>query len=132
MAQTCYDWQHYLSVLQRKPGALRNGAPFTTLPDAFKRLQDQRLKHPGGDREMVDILALVLFYEVSKVEQAVEEALTTAAPSKQTVLNCLNRLNTPPLTQTDLLDVNDTLTLAVEPLADTTHYDTLREGYYAH
>jgi hypothetical protein len=25
---TIYDWRHYLSVLQRKPGALRNGAPF--------------------------------------------------------------------------------------------------------
>ena len=24
---TVYDWRHYLSVIQRKPGALRNGAP---------------------------------------------------------------------------------------------------------
>jgi hypothetical protein len=23
-----YDWRHYVSLLQRKPGALRNGAPF--------------------------------------------------------------------------------------------------------
>jgi hypothetical protein len=23
-----YDWQHYIPVLERKPGALRNGAPF--------------------------------------------------------------------------------------------------------
>jgi transposase len=27
--QTVYDWQHYVGVLQRKPGALRNGAPFS-------------------------------------------------------------------------------------------------------
>jgi transposase len=26
--QTIYDWRHYLAVIQRKPGALRNGAPF--------------------------------------------------------------------------------------------------------
>jgi hypothetical protein len=26
--ETIYDWRHYLAVLQRKPGALRNGAPF--------------------------------------------------------------------------------------------------------
>ena len=25
---TVYDWSHYLAVIQRKPGALRNGAPF--------------------------------------------------------------------------------------------------------
>ena len=59
-ARTVYDWRHYLAVIQRKPGALRNGAPFTELPEAFKRLQGDLLKRPGGDREMVEILALVL------------------------------------------------------------------------
>jgi transposase len=27
-SQTTYDWQHYIDLVQRKPGALRNGAPF--------------------------------------------------------------------------------------------------------
>ena len=57
---TVFDWRHYLAVLQRKPGALRNGAPFTELPLAFRALQQRMLKTPGGDREMVEILALVL------------------------------------------------------------------------
>src|SRR5271168_3985068 len=26
--RTVYDWRHYLAVIQRQPGALRNGAPF--------------------------------------------------------------------------------------------------------
>lgn len=26
----CYDWQHYIALVQRKPGALRNGAPLPT------------------------------------------------------------------------------------------------------
>jgi hypothetical protein len=56
--QTIYDWRHYLAVVQRKPGALRNGAPFAELPEAFPALQQYLLKKPGGDREMVDILAL--------------------------------------------------------------------------
>lgn len=51
--ETIYDWRHYLAVLQRKPGALRNGAPFAEFPAGFKRLQAILLKHPGGDREMV-------------------------------------------------------------------------------
>lgn len=25
--RTIYDWRHYLAVVQRKPGAMRNGAP---------------------------------------------------------------------------------------------------------
>jgi hypothetical protein len=33
------------------------------------------LKRPGGDREMADILALVLQYDEQLVEQAVREAI---------------------------------------------------------
>jgi len=54
-SRTQYDWHHYLAVLQRKPGALRNGASFSELPEAFQRLQGLLLKRPGGDREMVEI-----------------------------------------------------------------------------
>jgi hypothetical protein len=54
-----YDWRHYLAVVQRKLGALRNGAPFVEMPDDFRKLQDQMLRKPGGDREMVDILSPV-------------------------------------------------------------------------
>ncbi|TDX62834.1 hypothetical protein EDE12_109170, partial [Methylosinus sp. sav-2] len=64
---TVYDWRHYLSVIQRKPGALRNGAPFAELPVALRTLQQRMLEKPGGDREMVEILALVLQHD----EQAV-------------------------------------------------------------
>jgi hypothetical protein len=45
---TVYDWRHYLAVVQRKPGALRNGAPFVELPPAFRALQRRMLKTPGG------------------------------------------------------------------------------------
>lgn len=51
LPRTIYDWRHYLAVIQRKPGALRNGAPFTELPPAFRQLQDLMLRRPGGDRE---------------------------------------------------------------------------------
>lgn len=46
-----YDWRHYLAVVQRKPGALRNGAPFMEMPEAFRRLQSLMLRKPGGDRD---------------------------------------------------------------------------------
>ena len=62
-----YDWRHYLAVVQRKPGALRNGAPFAEMPEPFRLLQAKMLRQPGGDREMVDILSLVLHHD----EQAV-------------------------------------------------------------
>jgi len=122
--ETIYDWRHYLAVLQRKPGALRNGAPFAEFPAAFKRLQTILLKHPGGDREMVEILALVLLHDEQAVLTAVELALEAGAPSKQTVMNFLSRLldgaPVPPL------QTPQAFALRVEPQANVGRYDDLR------
>ena len=89
---TVYDWRHYLAVIQRKPGALRNGAPFAEMPPAFRALQQRMLKTPGGDREMVEILALVLQHDEQAVLTAVELALEAGAPTKTHILNLLHRL----------------------------------------
>lgn len=123
--RTVYDWRHYLAVVQRKPGALRNGAPFVDLPDAFKRLQAVLLKRSGGDREMVEILALVLHHDQQAVLAAVEIALGTGAPSKQHVLNVLGRLveAEPPAPVT----APPALALGIEPEANVSRYDQLRE-----
>jgi len=53
--QTLYDWRHYVSLLERKPGALRNGAPFKTMPEPLQHLQAHLLRHPGGDRVMAQV-----------------------------------------------------------------------------
>jgi hypothetical protein len=38
-------------VLQRKPGALRNGAPLVEMPKAWKLQSLEKLRKPGGDRD---------------------------------------------------------------------------------
>src|SRR3546814_10429558 len=91
-SQTVYDWRHYRAGIQRKPGALRNGAPFTEMPDAFRQLQAHLLRHPGGDREMDDILSLVLHHDEQAVLCAVELALEAGVPTKTHILNLLHRL----------------------------------------
>lgn len=124
--KTVYDWRHYLAVIQRKPGALRNGAPFVELPEAFRRLQTNLLRRPGGDREMVEILALVLQHDEEVVLQAVELALEAGVPTKTHVLNLLHRLidgTTPP----DTIDAPQALRLMQEPLANVERYDALRK-----
>jgi hypothetical protein len=127
--RTVYDWRHYLAVLQRKPGALRNGAPFAELPLAFKRLQTALLKQPGGDREMVEILALVLHHDEQAVLTAVELALEAGSPTKTHVLNVLHRLlDGKPQASPELsVSTPQALQLAVEPQANVQRYDTLRE-----
>jgi hypothetical protein len=45
--------------VQRKPGALRNGAPFLDLPAPLLRLRQSLMRHTGGDRVMAEVLAAV-------------------------------------------------------------------------
>jgi hypothetical protein len=127
-SETVYDWRHYLAVVQRKPGALRNGAPFAEMPAAFRSLRQHLLKTPGGDREMVEILALVLQHDEQVVLTAVELALQAGVPTKTHILNLLHRLIdgkpiTPPTVQAP-----QALALTTEPLADVERYDALRRA----
>jgi transposase len=124
--QTIYDWRHYLAVIQRKPGALRNGAPFLELPAALRQLQDHMLRKPGGDREMVDILALVLHHDEQAVLSAVEMALAAGVPTKTHVLNLLHRLVDGKVVGGPPLDTPQALILRREPKANVERYDGLR------
>ena len=124
--RTVYDWRHYLAVLQRKPGALRNGAPFAEFPPAFRQLQDQMLRKPGGDREMVDILALVLQHDEQAVLTAVELALAEGVATKTHVLNLLHRLVDGKVIGGPPLDTPQALALRREPKANVERYDRLR------
>ena len=126
--RTVYDWRHYLAVLQRKPGALRNGAPFADLPEAFKRLPQHLLKRPGGDREMVEILALVLQHDEQAVLCAVEMALSAGVPTKTHILNLLHRLVDGKAPTVPPVDAPLALILSKEPRADVERYDALRGG----
>lgn len=122
-----YDWRHYLAVLQRKPGALRNGAPFTEMPAAFRTLQDLMLRKPEGDREMVDILSLVLQHDEQMVLRAVEMALEAGVPTKTHILNLLHRLVDRKVTDHPEVDPPDALSLQNAPRANVDRYDGLRD-----
>ena len=52
--QVRYDWQHYIALIERKPGALRNGAPFADMPAPLKQLRLGLLRNKGGDRVMAN------------------------------------------------------------------------------
>ena len=117
-----YDWQHYVPLIERKPGALRNGAPFTELPDPLKRLSRALLRRDGGDRVMAQVLAAVPQHGVEAVLVAVELVLESGRPSAEHVLNVLARLREGPPPATVATD----LVVEVAPTTDTGRYDALR------
>ena len=76
--QTAYDPWHYMPVLARKPGALRNGDPFRNwdLPPALAQIRRRLAGHDDGDRQFVDILTAVAEAGLDAVEAACAEALS--------------------------------------------------------
>jgi hypothetical protein len=64
--QTIYDWQHCIELIQRKPGALRNGAPFKEMPP-LQELQRQLLKHTGVDRVTAQVLGALNLHRLEAV-----------------------------------------------------------------
>ncbi|WP_374256972.1 IS21 family transposase [Aquabacterium sp.] len=124
--RTVYEWQHYIPLVQRKPGALRNGAPFADLPEPLQQLRRALLRHEGGDRLMAEVLALVPRAGLEAVLVASELALQAAPPSGRVsvehVVNVMNRLQGEPTPQ----PVTSELTMVEPPRADTARYDSLR------
>ena len=95
--KTVYDPWHSVPVLARKPGALRNGAPFKDweLPGALERVRRKLRGAPDGDRQMVEILGAVLGDGLPAVEAACAEALEAGLRSADAILNILARRGAP-------------------------------------
>jgi hypothetical protein len=126
--QTVYDPWHYVPVLVRKPGALRNGAPFKdwVLPGAIERVRRRLAAADDGDRQMVEILGAVLSDGLIAVETACAEALAGGVHSADVVLNILARRRSPMPAVTILTPA--ALRLVHEPTADCARYDSLRRA----
>ena len=120
--QTRYDWQHYLPLVERKPGVLRNGAPFAQMPEPLLRLQRLLLRREGGERLMSQVLAVVPKAGLEAVLVAVELVLESGAISVEHIENVIARLHQAPMPES----VETTLQLKQAPLADAGRYDGLR------
>jgi transposase len=124
--ETIYDPWHYVPVLARKPGALRNGAPFKdwVLPAAMERIRRKLAGADDGNRQMVNILTAVLTDGLPAVEAACAEAITQGVHSADVVLNILARKRNPDPPPTIMTPA--ALTLRHAPIADCARYDNLR------
>ena len=124
--ETAYDPWHYVPVLARKPGALRNGAPFKdwVLPAALDRVRRKLAGSNDGDRQMVKILAAVLSDGLPAVEAACAQALAEGVHSADVVLNILARQRDP--APSAIIATPASLRLRHTPVADCARYDQLR------
>ena len=123
---TIFNPWHYVPVLVRKPGALRNGAPFKdwVLPGAIERVRRKLAGSDEGDRQMVKVLAAVLEDGLTTVEAACAEAMSQGVHSADVILNILARRREPP--PPPVIHTPEALTLRHMPVADCARYDQLR------
>jgi hypothetical protein len=121
----CDPW-HYLPILERKPGALRNGVPFQQwdLPTPIRLVRDRILKQPKGDRAFVELLMMAREFGLEPLQVACELVLDGNVVTAAVIMNEMRRLIAP--SAPILLHVPDMLKLQTEPLADCGRYDHLR------
>jgi transposase len=124
--ETAFNPWHYVPVLARKPGALRNGAPFRdwALPSGLDRVWRKLRGSDDGDRQMVKILSAVLTDGLLPVDAACAEALANGVHSADVIINILARKKD--LAPARIIMTPDALRLQHEPVANCHRYDSLR------
>jgi len=118
-----YDWQHYIELIERKPGALRNGAPFEGLPAPLQGLRAALVRRAGGDRLVAEVLACVPRHGLEAVLVAAELILESGNTSAEHVKNVISRLKEP----SPPMSVETSLHVEEAPIADAGRYDRLRK-----
>ena len=87
--QKIYNPWHYVPALERKPGALRNGAPFkdlmNLLPSVFTIIRNRLEHYKDSDKQFVAILVLVNKHGLEKVTNACNQAIITGGSSAKLV-----------------------------------------------
>ena len=131
----CDPW-HYLPILEKKPGALRHGAPFQQwdLPAPIRIVRDRILKQDKGDRAFVELLLMARALGdvgLETLEVACDLTLQTGIIATAIVMNEMRRLTEVARPKT-LRSITQAPTLQIEPKADCSRYDSLRRMRYDH
>lgn len=122
--QVSFDWQHYIPLIERKPGVLLNRAPFADLPKSLWLLKRGLRRHTNGDRIMMQVLVAVPIVGLEPLLVAVELVLESGSLSADHILNIVARLTSttpPPCVETSLQ-------LKVAPVANKARCDRLRNN----
>lgn len=130
----CDPW-HYLPVLEKKPGALRHGAPFQQwdLPTSIRVVRDRILRQDKGDRAFVELLLMARALGdtgLETLEVACDLTLQTGIIAAAIVMNEMRRLSE--TIRPKQLSALSVPSLQIEPKADCSRYDSLRRMRYDH
>jgi hypothetical protein len=138
--QEIYDLDHYLDVLDRKPGALPGSKPLAQWRsagrwpkslDTLHELWQKRLGRHEGTRELVDVILLAPKYGWSAIRSCTERALEYGCTDASAVKCLLTQSGQP--TQMTLLSMEDlgVLSRYERALPNMDSYDLLLTASHA-
>lgn len=132
VGQTYYQYPHYLPLLARKPGALRNGAPFMEmeLPDELVVVRKHLEKHPNGTRDFAKLLAMIPVSSLEALQSACSQAIAQHTISKDMIINLLLRKQEEVPPEPDEYSIAPHLHLLEPPTFDCARYDQLLKGFH--
>jgi len=132
--QQVLDLEHYLDVLERKPGALIGSKPLAAWrarglwPESYDRLLARLIERhgqPSGTRQMIQVLSLIRAHGHERVRAAVEEAITLGCADAAAVRHLVEAVD---LTHAHAALIElDALARFERPLPLLTDYDGLLE-----
>ena len=135
--QHVLELEHYLEVLQKKPGALagstaleqcRAQGRWPASYDRFWSIAVERTDRQAGTRMMIEILLLSRTYGAARVRQAVEETLALGASSLSAVRYLLNVDCTPTSTDVSTVEAGE-LNRYDRPQPTMDAYERLRPNW---
>jgi len=137
--QRCYerhqqvlDLEHYLDVLERKPGALAGAKPLAAWrerglwPHSYDRLLDELVRRHGqssGTRQMIQVLSLIKVHGHERVRGAVAEAITLGCADAAAIRHLVEAADLAHA-RSELIEVSE-LSRFERPLPVMTDYDGL-------
>lgn len=123
--QKIYNPLHYFPALKRKPGALRNGAPFkelmSLLPEVFSKIRNKLQSHKDADKQFINILQFINKYGLDEASNACNLAINAGGCSAQLVEQYLR----PPVINKENRDEYKFMQLKEPPDDDCTVYSKL-------
>jgi hypothetical protein len=126
------DLEHYLDVLERKPGALIGSKPLASWrerglwPPSYDQLLDEltrRHDQPSGTRQMIQVLSLIKAHGHERVQTAVAEALTLGCADAAAIRHLVEAADLAHA-RSELIEVSE-LARFERPLPVMTDYDGL-------
>ena len=130
--QQVLDLEHYLDVLERKPGALIGSKPLASWrdrglwPQSYDRLLDELIRRHGkqsGTRQMIQELSLIKPHGHQRVRTAVEQAVSLGCADAAAIRHLVEAGDLTHARQA-IIEL-DTLSRFERPLPVLTDYDGL-------